>query len=214
MLFATLKLGGDVEIYSSNMTYYLKRFEPERNQALKEIERECEERNLEPVSPEVGTFLRFLVRISKCRRVLEIGTCLGYSTICMAQGLMPEGLIETIEVDRARASEAEENFKKASVHDKVRVLHGLALSILPTLNRDYDLIFIDALKNEYPQYLDHSLRLLRKGGIIIGDDALLGELGWGDEASRKALNEFNQRMCNELKGVLLPLGDGLALTTI
>ena len=131
----------------------------------------------------------------------------------MAQGLTSEGWIETIEVDQSRALEAEENFKKADVASKIRILHGFALNILPGLQRDYDLVFIDAAKTEYPQYLDHSLRLLRKGGIIVGDDALLSELGWGDDASKRALDEFNRRMCNELKGVLLPLGDGLALTT-
>jgi predicted O-methyltransferase YrrM len=183
-----------------------------RDQVLIDIERACEDRGLEPVSPEVGAFLGFLVRASSCRHVLEIGTCLGYSTICMAQALVSEGLIETIEVDPGLASEAEENFVKASVADKVRVLRGLALGILPTLRRDYDLIFIDALKKEYPRYLDHSLRLLKKGGVIVADDVLLGQLGWGDEASRKALNEFNQRICAELKGVLIPMGDGLALT--
>jgi predicted O-methyltransferase YrrM len=203
-----------VEIYSTRIADYLKHFESERSQVLIDIEKACEARELEPVSPDVGAFLRFLVDISKCRRVLEIGTCLGYSTICMAQGLRSEGLIETIEVDQGRASEAEENFKKADVASKIRILHGFALNILPTLNRDYDLVFIDALKTEYPQYLDYSLRLVRKGGVIVGDDALLGELGWGDDASKKALNEFNRRICNELRGVLIPLGDGLTLTTV
>jgi predicted O-methyltransferase YrrM len=181
---------------------------------LIDIERACRERDLEPVSPEVGAFLGFLVKICKCRHVLEIGTCLGYSTIWMAQSLVSGGLIETIEVDQGRAANAEENFVKAGLAGKVRIIRGLALDILPTLKRDYDLIFIDALKNEYPEYLDYSLRLLEKGGIIVADDVLLSELGWGDEASKKALNKFNQRMCNELKGVLLPMGDGLALTIV
>jgi len=203
-----------IQIYSTNIVDYLKHFESERSQVLIDIERACEERELKPVSAEVGAFLRFLVKISKCRRILEIGTCLGYSTICMAQGLTSEGLIETIEVDQSRALEAEENFKKAGVAGKIKVLHGLALNILSGLQRDYDFVFIDAMKTEYPQYLDRSLRLLRKGGIIVGDDAFLGQLGWGDDASKRALDEFNRRICNELKGVLLPFGDGLTLATV
>ena len=179
-----------------------------------DIERAYVEGDLEPVAPEVGAFLSFLVKICKCKHVLEIGTCLGYSTIWMAQSLGSDGSIETIEVDYGRAESAEGNFVKAGVAGKVRILRGLALDILPTLKRDYDLIFIDALKKEYPEYLDHSLRLLRRGGIIVADDALLAEVGWGDEASKKALNEFNKRVCSELKGILLPVGDGLVLTIV
>jgi predicted O-methyltransferase YrrM len=204
----------NVGIYSRSIADYLNHFEPERSQLMIDIERAYVEGGFEPVAPEVGAFLSFLVKICKCRRVLEIGTCLGYSTIWLAQSLVSEGLIETIEVDHGRAANAEENFVKAGLAGKVRILRGLALDILPTLKRDYDLIFIDALKKEYLEYLDHSLHLLRKGGIIVADDALLAELGWGDEASKKALYEFNQRMCSELKGILFPIGDGLALTIV
>jgi len=85
---------------------------------------------------------------------------------------------------------------------------------LPILKRDYDLVFIDALKKDHPEYLDHSLHLLEKGGVIVADDVLLGELGWGDDASKKALREFNRRICFELNGMLLPIGDGLALAIV
>jgi predicted O-methyltransferase YrrM len=178
------------------------------------IERACKERGLEPVPPEVGAFLAFIVKTCTRKHVLEIGTCLGYSAIWMAQSLPSDGLIETIEVDRELAANAEENLAKAGVCSKVRILRGLALDILPTLKRDYDLVFIDALKKEYPEYLEHSLHLLKEGGVIVADDVFLGELGWGDDASKKALHEFNRKMCVELNGILLPIGDGLALATV
>lgn len=199
-------------MYSKHITDYLNQFEP-RNPVSLKTERTAEERELE-VPPEVGAFLGFLVKTSKCKHVLEVGTCLGYSTIWMAQNLPASGLIETIEADEERAAKAEENFRKAGVAEKIRVLRGFALDILPSLKRDYDLIFIDALKKEYPEYLECSLNLTKKGAIIIGDDVLLGELGWGDDASKKALHEFNRKICHELNGILLPIGEGLALTTV
>jgi predicted O-methyltransferase YrrM len=204
----------DVGIYSKRVEDYLKRFEPPRSHFLIEIERACKERGLEPVPPEVGAFLAFLVKTCKRKHVLEIGTCVGYSAIWMAQSLPSDGLIETIEVDQELAANAEENFTKAGVAGKIRILQGLALDILPTLKRDYDLVFIDALKKEYPEYLEHSLRLLENGGVIVADDVLLGELGWGDDISKKALHEFNRKMCFELNGMLLPIGDGLALAIV
>jgi predicted O-methyltransferase YrrM len=204
----------DVGIYSKSVNDYLKRFEPRRNRVLLEIERACKERGLEPVPPEVGAFLAFLVKTCRRKHVLEIGTCLGYSAIWIARSLPSDGLIETIEVDRELAANAEKNFEKAGVSGRIRILRGPALGILPTLKRDYDLVFIDALKKEYPEYLEHSLRLLKKGGVVVADDVLLGELGWGDDASKKALDEFNRRICTELNGMLLPIGDGLALATV
>jgi predicted O-methyltransferase YrrM len=196
------------------MNDYLKQFEPTRNHVLTDIERACKERELEPVPPEVGAFLGFLVKTCKCKHVLEIGTCLGYSTIWMAQNLPSGGLIETIEVEKRLATNAGENFRRAGVGEKIKVLQGSALNILPCLKPDYDLIFIDALKKEYPEYLEHSLRLAKKGGVIVADDVLLGELGWADDASKEALHEFNQKICHELNGILIPIGDGLVIATV
>lgn len=204
----------DVSFYSKNIDDYLKQFQPPRNPALIEIERACKERGLEPVPPEVGAFLAFLVETGKRKHVLEIGTCLGYSTIWMAQSLPSNGLIETIEVDRDLAASAEQNFAEARVSGKIKILQGFAPDILPTLKRDYDLVFIDALKKEYPQYLERSLHLLESGGVVVADDVLFGRLGWGDDASKKGLHEFNRRICTELNGMLLPIGDGLALATV
>jgi predicted O-methyltransferase YrrM len=199
-------------MYNKRITDYLNLFKP-KNNVLTSVERTDKERALE-VAPEVGAFLGLLVKTGKCKHILEIGTCLGYSTIWMAQNLPLDGLIDTIEADKKRATNAEENFRAATVAEKIRVLQGFALDILPNLKREYDLIFIDALKQEYPKYLEYSLRLAKKGCVIVGDDVLLGELGWCDEASKKALHEFNQTICHELSGILLPIGDGLALTTV
>lgn len=164
-------------MYSKHITDYLNQFKP-RNLVSINFKRTSEERELE-VPPEVGAFLGFLVKTSKSKHVLEVGTCLGYSTIWMAQNLPSDGLIDTIEADETRVAKAEENFRKAGFAEKIRVLKGFALDVLPELKRDYDLIFIDALKEEYPQYLEHSLNLAKKGCIIVGDDVLLAELGWG-----------------------------------
>jgi len=119
-----------------------------------------------------GKFLALLVMISNARRVLEIGTLGGYSSLWMARALPEGGSITTIELDPRRARLAQENLRQAGYADKVEVLTGTALDILPGLEGPFDLIFIDADKPNNPAYLEWALKLSRPGTVIVVDNVV------------------------------------------
>ena len=100
------------------------------------------------------------------KRILEIGTAVGYSAICFSEFLSEDGVIDTIERDDERIKEAKENIKKAEVSDKINIYEGDAVEILPTLNKKYDVVFIDAAKGKYTFFLNEALRMLAENGII------------------------------------------------
>ena len=103
---------------------------------------------------------------------LEIGTAVGYSAICFSEYLSDNGIIDTIERDADRVKEAKINIKKVGVENIINILEGDAVEILPTLNKKYDVVFIDAAKGKYPFFLEQSLRMLKDDGIIFADNIL------------------------------------------
>jgi predicted O-methyltransferase YrrM len=121
-----------------------------------------------------GKFLALLIAMTGARRVLEIGTLGGYSTIWMARSLPQGGLITTIEAQPRHAAVAEQNIREAGLTDRVDLRVGAALDVLPDLQAPFDLIFIDADKPNNPSYLDWALRLSRPGTVIIGDNVVRG----------------------------------------
>lgn len=126
------------------------------------------------VSAAQGKMLALFVRMIGARRVLEIGTLGGYSTIWMAQALPEGGQVETIEFSARHADVAAANLEAAGVADRVVLHRGAALAVLPTLQGPFDLIFIDADKPNNPNYLQHALALSRPGTVIIGDNVVRG----------------------------------------
>ena len=128
------------------------------------------------VSPLQGKFLELLVRISGAKRVLEIGTLGGYSTIWLALAVGPDGKVTTLEANPAHAAVARENLQRAGLAARVDVIDGKAIDSLPLLQRQgagpFDFIFIDADKPSNPEYLAWALRLSRPGTVIIGDNVV------------------------------------------
>ena len=100
------------------------------------------------------------LKLFKPKRILEIGTAVGYSAICFSEFLEDNGIIDTIERDTERVNEAKQNIKKAEVENKIHIIEGDAVEILPTLNEKYDMVFIDASKGKYPIFLKEALRML------------------------------------------------------
>ena len=158
----------------------------------------------------------------KPKRILEIGTAVGYSAICFSEFLAEDGTIDTIEREHDRVLEAKENIKRAEVEDKINILEGDAVEILPTLSSMYDMVFIDASKGKYPFFLKEALRMLAPKGIIFADNVLYKGYVMSDYNKHKQrtavrnLREFLAELQeNEtLETEILEVGDGLAITKL
>lgn len=174
-----------------------------------------EEGDIPAVSAEVGAVLRFLARATGAKTVVEIGSGGGYSGLWFLGGMDRKGVLTTIEIDAANQSLAQQAFSEAGHSGRVRSLLGPALQMLPKLaDSSYDIVFIDAMKSEYPEYLEHAKRLLRPGGVLIADNVL-----WSgrvadplvDDVDTEGLRTFNEAVTEDpdLASLLLPIGDGL-----
>jgi predicted O-methyltransferase YrrM len=171
--------------------------------------------------PDLGRLLAVLVRATGGRAVLEIGTFVGTSAVWMAGSLAPGGHIDTLEADPERADRAEEWFRRAGVADRITLHRGPAADTLPGLpDGAYDLAYIDADKTGYPRYLDHAVRLVRPGGLILADNVLSGGAIAGppeeDDERLAALRAYSRRAMSHprLESTLLTIGDGVTLSVV
>lgn len=146
----------------------------------------------------------------------------GYSAICFTKFLTSTGIIDTIERDEERVIEARNNIKKAELEDKINIHFGDAVEILPTFNDKYDMIFIDAAKGKYPFFLEHALRLINDGGIIVADNVLYKGYVMSDYNKHKQrtavrnLREFIKAIQENpfLETEILEVGDGLSISKV
>jgi len=138
---------------------------------LKEIENMAKKSFLPIIGPEKGKVLAKVVRETKPKRVLEVGTLIGYSAIIIGKELDADAHLITIEIHSDEAKVAEENIKKAGIRAKVDVLVGDALEVIPKLEGPFDLVFIDAAKDEYFQYLKLVEDKLHSGSVVVADNA-------------------------------------------
>lgn len=165
------------------------------------------------VGPSEGQLLALLLRLVNAAKVVEVGTLVGYSTIHMARALAPGGHLWTIEFEPRHAAIARDNLAAAGLADRVTVVEGAGVDMLPTLERHgpFDAVFIDADKVSYDRYGTWALTHLRPGGIVLGDNAFLfGELM--DETDRgRAMRGFHQLVAESCDSVCIPTPDGLVL---
>lgn len=156
------------------------------------------------------------------KRILEIGTAVGYSAICFSKYLATNGIIDTIERDKERIEEAKINIKNMKLEDKIHIYEGDAVEILPTLDKKYDVVFIDAAKGKYPFFLKESLRMLDKGGIIFADNILYKGYVMSDynkHKQRTAVRNLREYIAEitenpDLETEILEVGDGLAISKL
>jgi caffeoyl-CoA O-methyltransferase len=196
---------------------YLDRLHPANTGLLEEMETYAAEHRVPIADREVALFLEITARAMGARYVLEIGAAIGYSVIHLARSLQPGGLLVTIEPNDEMIQRSEEYLTRAGLRERVRIERGFALEVIPRLRETFDLLYIDAVKEEYTAYLDLALPLLRTGGVIIADNVLwggqvAGEIRSPDQtASTQALREFNQHFVHHpaLRAEILPVGDGL-----
>ncbi len=155
------------------------------------------------------------------KKILEIGTAVGYSASQFVH-FAPNATVDTIELDENRAKQARENVKNIGIENQVNILIGNAVEILPTLQEEYDIIFIDANKGKYPIFLKEGIRLVKKGGIIIADNILYKGYVLGDynkhkqRTAVKHLREYIQlaQEDDRLETRILEVGDGLAVSYV
>jgi predicted O-methyltransferase YrrM len=170
--------------------------------------------------PDLGALLEVLVRSTGGRRVLEVGTFVGTSAAWMARGLAAGGRIDTLEADPARADAAERFFARAGIAGAITVHRGCADATLPALSPGYDLCYIDADKTGYPAYLEHTVRLVRPGGLVVADNVLLsGRVALPEDergADAAALADFSRRAVDHprLRTAVLTVGDGITLSVV
>jgi len=196
---------------------YLDKLLPESTGLLAEMESYAAEHRVPIADREVAAFLEITARAIKARRVLECGMAIGYSVIHLARAMSDDGLVVSIDPSDEMIKAADGYLTRAGVRDRVQIEKGYALDVIPRLHETFDLLFIDAVKEEYRGYLDLALPKLRKGGVVICDNLLWGgqvadEINSPDQkSSTEALREFNRYFVNhpQLRAEVLPVGDGL-----
>ena len=192
------------------------------DELLASLREEADRTGLPPIaiSADEGRLLQVLLHAVNAARVLEVGTLGGYSAICMARALPPDGRLLSIEIEEKHATFARRYIDRAELGDRIEVRVGRALDVLPSLDGErFDAIFLDADKEPLPTYFDWALRLVRPGGLIIADNALWGGRVYdGDESDERTrgVREFNHRMATDPRvlGIIVPTHDGVAVAVV
>lgn len=196
---------------------YLEQLMPQTDPLLREMEQYGGKHNVPSADREVASFIEITAHAINAKRALEIGMAIGYTTTHLARAVGEDGLVVTIDPSDEMIKASEGYLTRAGVRERVRIERGKALDVIPQLKDIFDLIFIDAVKEEYADYLKLSLPRLRRGGVVIVDNLLwggqvAGEIRSADqESSTHALREFNKYFVNhpKLRAVVLSVGDGL-----
>ena len=209
-----------MEFISEEIAGYCTRHSSNEPPLLQQLSRDTHARILNPrmLSGHLqGRLLAMISNMIKPSYILEIGTYTGYSALCLCEGLAPDGQLITIDINDELEDFSASYFKKSPWHQQIHQYTGDAIEIIPSLKPGYDLVFIDADKDRYPQYLDLILPGLKKGGFIIADNVLWsGHVLHPEERQdeeTKQLILFNQQAVNhpDLEVVMLPVRDGLSI---
>lgn len=206
-----------MELLSDELVNYLERTCEPEPELLKKINRETHLKVLKPKMLSGHYQGRVLSMISKLiapRRILEIGTYTGYATLCLAEGLTPDGEIHTIDVNAELEQIIKNNVQQSDVYSKVKFYLGNAIKIIPKLNEDWDLVFIDADKANNAAYYDLVIDKVRPGGLILTDNVLWYGKVLNDATRDKdttIIHQFNNKVANDprVEKLILPVRDGI-----
>lgn len=209
-------------IADSRITTYIHSLESPESDIIERIEKEALEQFVPIIRKETQSFLKVLMAAKKPRRVLEIGTAVGFSAILMCEYMPEDGCVVTIENYSKRVAKARENFERAGVKERVILLEGDALDVMRKQEGPFDFIFMDAAKGQYIHYLPEVLRLLEPGGMLMTDNVLQdGEVVESRFAVERRNRTIHSRMRDFLYEIkhtdclqtsIIPLGDGVALS--
>lgn len=198
---------------------YLHRLHPAPDRVTDELEARGHEKEIPIVDRATGRLLSVLATALPARSILEIGTAYGFSTLWLAKGQPADGRIITIDPDVERTTIARSFWDRAGVGERITVINEPALGALPKLaGRQFDLVFIDALKEEYPDYLQAALPLLRVGGLVLVDNLLWHHRAAQPPASddpltTQTIRRFNEQFVTlpQLNATIIPVGDGVGV---
>ena len=187
---------------------------------VEEIKNKALEEHIPIIMDDTLEIIANILRENKPKRILEIGTAVGYSAICFSEYLEKDGIIDTIERDDERIKQANDNIKRLGLESQIHIHGGDAVEILPTLTEKYDVIFIDAAKGKYPFFLKESDRLLNSQGIIFADNILYKGYVMSDYNKHKQrtavrnLREYIKEVTENpnYETEILEVGDGLAIS--
>ena len=210
-----------MEFISKKLYNYIKNHSIEESDLLKELERETKLKTLNPrmlCGSHQGRVLSLISKIKQPRLILEIGTFTGYSTICLAEGMTNDGFIHTIDINEELYDFQRKYFNRSKYGDRIIQHVGNALEILDSINLKFDLIFLDADKENYTKYLEKIVNKLNTKGVLITDNVL-----WSgkvvasisdDDLSTKEIDNFNKilNQRDDMETILLPLRDGISLS--
>lgn len=205
-------------ILRRNQAEYLDSLVPPRDALLEHMEKFAAENDQPIADPEVAQLIRGLVRMRRPRRLIEVGTNIGYSVIVMGRECDPEAVLETIEIDHNTLTTARRFVAEAALPCRVVFHEGAALEVLPRLTGPFDFVFIDCVKTEYEDYLEALLPKVERGGVIVCDNLLWkGRVASGDhDAPTDALRAFNRRLADDPRLItsILAVGDGTGISVV
>ena len=211
-----------MDFISDKLADYLNKNSEKEPEILSRLSKETHQKILQPrmLSGHIqGRFLSFISKIKSPEKILEIGTYTGYSTICLAEGLSKNGKIDTIDKNEELIKIQNKYFEKSGFRNKIIQHTGNALDILKNLNEKYDIIFIDADKENYINYFNQVSNKLSKNGIIISDNVLWsGKVLDSDQMDEETstLVQFNKIINDDkrFKSIILPIRDGISISRL
>jgi caffeoyl-CoA O-methyltransferase len=202
-------------ILNTKIEKYLADLLPKRDAVISEMERYAQKHDVPIIGPVVARMIYLVTQISGAKRIFEMGSAIGYSTIWLARAAGTEAEVYYTDGDPANAARARGYFKRAGVENSIQIMTGDAVNLIDQVPGEFDLIFIDVDKHQYPEALRKAVPRLRSGGLLLTDNVL-----WSGKVSRKstdtrtrAIQQFTKLIysSSELFPIIIPLRDGVAV---
>jgi len=202
-------------ILNTKVEEYLADLLPKRDEVISEMERYAKKHDVPIIGPVVARMIYLVAQISGAKRIFEMGSAIGYSTIWLARAAGPEAEVYYTDGDPANAARARGYFKRAGVENSIQIMTGDAVNLIDQVPGEFDLIFIDVDKHQYPEALRKAVPRLRSGGLLLTDNVL-----WSGKVTRKstdgrtrAIQQFKGIIysSSELFPIIIPLRDGVAV---
>ncbi len=199
---------------------YIRDVLPKNKGLLEEMEHFAEANHVPIIHPEVAKLLEVLTKIHKPQTILEVGTAIGYSAMILCSAT-DQGQLISIERRQDMIEKAQDYIQRAGLNNQIRILHGNAEEVLPTIDQKFDMIFLDAAKGQYMEFLSSCIHLLQEGGVLISDNVLYKGMVASNEYVIRRKKTIVKRMRTyldyimdhpNLTSCLLPVGDGVAIS--